>query len=103
MSWFLVAMARHQQKIWSQWIDRIKAVLLRYHGIYTGRIGAPCRDQIREGMNVPRKPNYKFERLERERAKAAKKAARLEAKKEKAAQKKADIDAPSDTPDEPLA
>ena len=54
-------------------------------------------------MNVPRKPNYKFERLERERAKAAKKAARLEAKKDKAAQKKADIDAPSDTPDEPLA
>ncbi|MEC9154251.1 MAG: hypothetical protein VYA59_14775 [Pseudomonadota bacterium] len=52
---------------------------------------------------MPRKPNYKFERLERERAKAAKKAARLEAKKEKAAQKKADIDAPSDTPDEPLA
>jgi len=38
-------------------------------------------------MNVPRKPNYKFERLERERAKAA---------------KKADIDAPADTPDEPL-
>ena len=52
---------------------------------------------------MPRKPNYKFERLERERAKAAKKAARLEAKKEKAAQKKADIDAPADTPDEPLA
>jgi hypothetical protein len=37
---------------------------------------------------MPRKPNYKFERMERDRAKAAKKAARLEAKKEKAAQKK---------------
>ena len=35
-----------------------------------------------------RKPNYKFERLERERAKAAKKAARLEARKERAAKKK---------------
>lgn len=29
------------------------------------------------------KPNYRFERLQRERAKAAKKAARLEAKKAK--------------------
>ncbi len=37
---------------------------------------------------MPRKPNYKFERMERDRAKAAKKAARLEAKKEKAALKK---------------
>ena len=42
---------------------------------------------------MPRKPNYKFERIERERAKAAKKAARLEAKREKAAQKKEDPDA----------
>ncbi len=32
---------------------------------------------------MARKPNYKFERLERDRAKAAKKAARLKAKKEK--------------------
>ncbi len=37
---------------------------------------------------MARTPNYKFERLERERAKAAKKAARLEAKKEKADKKK---------------
>ncbi len=37
-----------------------------------------------------RKPNYKFERLERQRAKAAKKATRLEASKEKAERKKAD-------------
>ncbi len=39
---------------------------------------------------MPRKPNYKFERLERERAKAAKKATRLEAKKEKADKRKAE-------------
>ncbi len=39
---------------------------------------------------MPRKPNYKFERLERERAKAAKKTARLEAKKEKAEKRKAE-------------
>lgn len=39
---------------------------------------------------MPRKPNYKFERMERDRAKAAKKAARLEAKKEKAERKKDD-------------
>ena len=38
---------------------------------------------------MPRKPNYKFERMERDRQKAAKKAARLEAKREKAEQKKA--------------
>ena len=53
---------------------------------------------------MPRKPNYKFERMERERAKAAKKAARLEAKREKAAQKKADLDAPEGlSDDEPAA
>ncbi len=40
---------------------------------------------------MARKPNYKFERMERERAKSAKKAARLEAKKEKAEQRKAGI------------
>ncbi len=39
---------------------------------------------------MPRKPNYKFERLERQRTKAAKKAARLEAKKEKAENRKAE-------------
>ena len=41
---------------------------------------------------MARKPNYKFERMERERAKSAKKAARLEAKKEKAEKRKAGID-----------
>ena len=39
---------------------------------------------------MARKPNYKFERVERDRAKAAKKAARLEAKREKAEERKAD-------------
>ena len=39
---------------------------------------------------MARKPNYKFERLERQRAKAAKKAARLEANKEKVAKRKAE-------------
>lgn len=42
---------------------------------------------------MPRKPNYKFERMERDRAKALKKASRLEAKKEKAEQKSADTQA----------
>lgn len=41
---------------------------------------------------MPRKPNYKFERLERQRQKAAKKAARLEAKKEKSDIRKAEND-----------
>lgn len=36
---------------------------------------------------MARKPNYKFERMERDRAKAAKKAARLLAKKERVERK----------------
>ena len=36
---------------------------------------------------MARKPNYSFERMERERAKAAKKAARLEARRDKAEKK----------------
>ena len=39
---------------------------------------------------MPRKPNYKFERMERQKAKAAKKAARQEAKMEKAERRKAE-------------
>jgi hypothetical protein len=35
---------------------------------------------------MPRKPNYRFERMERERKKAAKKAARAQAKADKAEQ-----------------
>ena len=41
---------------------------------------------------MPRQPNYKFERLERERKKAAKKAERAEAKREKAALRRAEQD-----------
>ena len=39
---------------------------------------------------MARKTSYKFDRMERERQKAAKKAARLEAKKEKVEQRKAE-------------
>ena len=54
---------------------------------------------------MARKPNYKFERMERDRAKAAKKAARLEAKREKAEERKADKAemAPADQFAEPAA
>jgi hypothetical protein len=47
---------------------------------------APTKERI----VVPRKPNYKFERMERDRAKALKKADRLKAKQERAEQKKAE-------------
>ena len=61
---------------------------------------------------MPRKPNYKFERLERQRAKAAKKVARFEAKKEKAEKRKAEnaglvladdgsADSPGEAPGQP--
>lgn len=44
---------------------------------------------------MPRKPNYKFDRMERDRAKAAKKAARLKAKVDKAeAKKTGDVEPP---------
>ena len=39
---------------------------------------------------MARKPNYRFERLERERTRAAKKAARAKAKAERAEQSKQD-------------
>ncbi len=51
---------------------------------------------------MARKPNYRFERLERERAKAAKKAARLKAKKERAELRKAQPDEQAE-PDEQAA
>ncbi len=57
---------------------------------------------------MARKPNYKFERMERQRAKAAKKTARLEAKKERAEKRKAENaglvladDGSADSPGEP--
>ena len=43
-----------------------------------------------ERTNMARKPNYKSQRLERQRGKAAKKAARLGAKKERAEKRKAE-------------
>jgi hypothetical protein len=49
---------------------------------------------------MPRKPNYKFERLERDRAKAAKKAERLKAKQEKAERKRAEQAEPETEPAE---
>lgn len=39
---------------------------------------------------MARRPNYKFERMERDRAKAAKKAARAQLKAEKAEKRKAE-------------
>lgn len=48
---------------------------------------------------MAKKPNYRFERSERDRQKAAKKAARLVAKQEKAeARKGADAAQPSSSP-----
>jgi hypothetical protein len=41
---------------------------------------------------MPRKPNYRFERSERDKAKAAKKAARLQEKAERAAAKRTGAD-----------
>jgi len=41
---------------------------------------------------MPRKPNYRFERSERDKSKAAKKAARLQEKAEKSDAKKTDPD-----------
>ena len=53
---------------------------------------------------MARKPNYKFERMERDRAKALKKSQRLEANREKAEKKRAegdDLEAPVDEAAEP--
>jgi len=44
----------------------------------------------KEQSNMPRKPNYRFERMEREKSKAAKKAARQEAKQRKTEERKQD-------------
>ena len=54
------------------------------------------RRQERKGQAMARKPNYKFERMERERAKAEKKAARAKAKAERAA--KREEQQPEDAP-----
>ncbi len=49
---------------------------------------------------MARKPNYRFERMERDRQKAAKKAARAEAKAKKAEMKKIDADGILPDPDD---
>ena len=47
---------------------------------------------------MPRKPNYRFERVQRDRAKAAKKAERLKAKQDKVEERKTDSSAdPTET------
>ena len=48
-----------------------------------------CHDEL-ERTGMPRKPNYNFERSERTKAKAAKKAERLQAKAQKSADRKAE-------------
>ncbi len=53
---------------------------------------------------MARKPNYRFERFERERSKAAKKAARLEARQERAEKRtaeKAGLELPDELTAEP--
>ena len=45
---------------------------------------------------MAKKPNYRFDRMERERQKAAKKAERLNAKQEKAAERKKAGTSPTD-------
>ncbi|NJO55332.1 MAG: hypothetical protein HC834_02105 [Rhodospirillales bacterium] len=50
---------------------------------------------------MPRKPNYRFERIEKDRAKAAKRADRLKAKQERSAKTRqpGDEDEPKDDPE----
>jgi hypothetical protein len=52
---------------------------------------------------MPRKPNYRFERFERERTRAAKKAARAQAKadKKKATQDATELDLSREAPSAP--
>ena len=50
---------------------------------------------------MARKPNYSFERMERQKAKAAKKAARQDAKREKSEKRNAENDGVEQTGDGP--
>ena len=61
------------------------------------RIAASSIETATGGLAVPPKPNYNFERLERQRQKAAKKAARAEAKKNRADERKAQPAKPGPT------
>jgi hypothetical protein len=58
---------------------------------------APCAGWNHADREEPtaRKPNYRFEKLERERKKAAKKAAKEQAKKEAAEIRKGEVPADS--------
>lgn len=49
---------------------------------------------------MARKPNYRFDRMERDRAKAAKKAERLKARQERSVTRGEDGEAPDDEPDD---
>jgi hypothetical protein len=59
-------------------------------------VGEPGTPPNLEGRIMPRKPNYRFERHERERIKAAKKAARAEAKAAKKAKTAESSETPTD-------
>lgn len=56
----------------------------------SGRRGARTSNQLAGRNGLARRPNYDFERREREKAKAAKRAARAEAKKARAEQRQAE-------------
>ena len=49
---------------------------------------------------MAREPNYRFDRMEKDRAKAAKKAERLKARQERAAKRGKDDQTPDDTADD---
>ncbi len=59
-----------------------------------------CCGNEPERSAMPRKPNYRFERSERDKNKAAKKAERLQAKADKSAARKTESD-PNGTEDQP--
>lgn len=46
---------------------------------------------------MARKPNYRFDRMEKDRAKAAKKAERIKAKQERSARRSQEGETPDDT------
>ncbi len=70
--------------VWRNWPDLVPR---------RGALIAPTEERT----IVPRKPNYKFERMERDRAKAAKKAERLKLKQERAEQRKAELAGPTES------
>ena len=75
-------MERPRRKTWLYLTDPLQSVS-----------GGPT-----ERINMARNPNYSFERLERQRAKASKKASRLKAKKERAEKRKSENSIPPQHP-----